>query len=98
MVPIRVGDQVYRDIDAERAGELERLEIPPERDPFPVFPESRFIDRLEAEKHGLQPETLPQPKHLLVPQQNIASGLEVIALADAGAGNRLADFHPVLVV
>src|SRR5260370_31826697 len=98
MVPIRVGDQVDRDIDAERAGEFDCLEIAAERDAFAVFPKPLFVNRLEAEKHGLEPEPLPKAEHFLVAQQDIAPGLEVIALADAGAGDRLADLHSVPLV
>src|SRR6516164_1824363 len=98
VVPAGVGDQVYRDIDAERAGEFDSLEIAAERNPFAVFPQPLLVDGFEAEKHGFEPEPLPQAERLLVAQQHVAASFQVISLADTGAGDRLADLHPMALM
>ena len=46
----------------------------------------------------MQPERLPVTKCLLVAQQHVAAGFEIIALLDAGAGDRLAELHRVALV
>ena len=51
VVPIGIDDQIDRELDAERAGEFERLEIAPERHPLAVFEQALFVDRFEAEEH-----------------------------------------------
>src|SRR6516162_5463249 len=76
-VPVRIGDQVDRYHDPERAGEFERL---------------------EADEHVFETELSPEAEHLLVAQQHVAAGLEVILLADAGPDDRLADRHPVALL
>ena len=43
-----------------------------------------------------RPSSLPEAEHLLVAQQHVAAGLEVVLLADAAPGDRLADRHAVL--
>jgi hypothetical protein len=98
MVPIRISDQVDRDIDAERAGELHRLEIAVERHALTEFAQPLFVDRLEAEKHRLEADALPQAEYLSVPLQHVAAGLEVVPLADAGPDDRLGDLHAVALV
>src|SRR5215471_1329258 len=95
VVPVRVGDQIDRDIDPERAGEFDRLEIAVDRDALAEFAQPLLVDRLEAEEHRFEPEALPQPEDVLVPQQHVAARLEIIPLADAGPGDRLADLHPM---
>ena len=81
-------------IPSERAI-FERLEIAAERDPLAMFAQALFVDRLEADEHVFEPELSPEAKYLLVAQQHIAAGLEVVFLADAGADDRLADLHAV---
>src|SRR4029077_9451269 len=98
MVPIGVGDQIDRDMHAERAGEFEGLEIAAERHALAVLLEAVFVDRLEAEKHVGHSELLPEPEYLLVAQQNIAAGLQVIAFLDAGPRHRLAELHAVALL
>src|SRR6516162_3236507 len=97
-VPVRIGDQVDRYHDPERAGEFERLEIAAERDPFAVPAQAFFVERLEADEHVFETELSPEAEHLLVAQQHVAAGLEVILLADAGPDDRLADRHPVALL
>ena len=41
---------------------------------------------------------LPEAKHLLVAQQHVAARFEIVVLLDAGAGDRLADLHAVLLL
>ena len=43
-----------------------------------------------------KPERLPEPEDLLVAQQHVAAGLQVVLLLDPAAGDRLADRHAVL--
>src|SRR5262249_49908753 len=95
MVPIRVGDQVYRDVDAERAGKFDGFEIAAERDAFAEFPKPLLVDRFETEKHRDEAEPLPQAERFFVAQQHIAASLQVIPLADAGASDCLTDFQTV---
>src|SRR5204863_8978375 len=93
-----VGDQVARDMDPERAGEFERREIAAERHPLAIFEEALLVERLETEKHVSHAELLPEAEHLLVAQQNVAAGLQVVALLDAGAGDGLAQRHAVALL
>src|SRR5436305_2082550 len=93
-VPVRVGDQVDRDVDAERASEFERLEIEPERHALAVFLQPVFVDGFEPEEYVGHPESLPEPEYLLIAQQNVAAGFQVIALLYAGPGDCLAKRHP----
>src|SRR4051812_21114789 len=79
-VPVRVGDQVDRDVDAERASEFERLEIEPERHALAAFLQPVFVDGFEPEEYVGHPESLPEPEYLLIAQQNVAAGFQVIAL------------------
>src|SRR5262249_55468947 len=91
----RIGDQVDRDHDPERAGEFEGLEIAAQRDPFAMLAQTLFVNRLEADEHVFEAEFPPETEHLLVAQQHVAAGFEVILLADAGADDRFAEFHAV---
>src|SRR5215468_12243919 len=95
VVPVRIGDQVDRDHDPERAGKFERLEIAAERDPFAMLAQTLFVNRFEANEHVFEAEFFPEAEHLLVAQQYVAAGFEVIFLANAGADDRLAEFHAV---
>src|SRR5439155_12058607 len=97
-VPIGIDDQVDRQMDPKRAGKFERLEIAAQRHALAVLEEALLVDRFEAEEHVGEAEPLPEAKHLLVAQQHVAAGVQVIALADAGAGDRLAELHAVPLV
>ena len=44
-------------------------------------------------KDVLEAEGLPEAEYLLVAEQYVAAGFEVVALFDAGAGDRLAELH-----
>src|SRR5438132_3934931 len=60
-----------------------------------MLAQSLFVDRLEADEHVFKTELFPKAKRLLVAQQHVAAGLEIVFLTDAGADDRLADLHPV---
>src|SRR3984893_16649383 len=60
-----------------------------------MLAQSLFVDRLDADEHVFETDFCPEAKHLLVAQQHVAAGLEIVFLTDAGADNRLADLHPV---
>src|SRR5208282_3136849 len=94
-VPFGIGNQIDQNVDPERAGELQRLEIAAEGDPLAEFLQPLLIDRFDAEKHIFEAEFFPETKDFLVAQQDVAAGLEVILLLDAGPGDRLTDRHPV---
>src|SRR5260221_14037590 len=85
-------------MDPQRAGEFERLEIASERHALPVFLQPVFVERLQPEEHVGDPELSPEAEYLLVAQQNVAAGLQVVALLDAGSGNRFAQLHAVPLV
>ena len=63
--------------------------------PLAEFLQPLFIDRFDPEKHVFEAELLPETKDILVPQQHVAAGFEVILFLDAGAGDRLTDRHRV---
>ena len=44
-----------------------------------------FVDRLEPEEHVLQAEPLPEAEDVLVAQQHVAAGLQVVLLVDPAA-------------
>src|SRR6516164_362762 len=60
-----------------------------------MLAQTLFVDRLEADEHVFEAELSPEAEHLLVAQQHVAAGLEVVLLADAGADDRLSDLHPM---
>src|SRR5262245_5971048 len=98
LVPVRIGDDVDRDVDAQRARKFQRLEIAPERDTLAVLAQALLVDRLDAEEDVGEADLLPELEHLLVPQQHVAAGLQIELLADALAGDRLADREAVLLL
>ena len=61
-----------------------------------ILAQALLVDRLEAEEHVFEAERLPELEHLLVAQQHVAARLEVVFLADAFPGDRLADGEAVL--
>ena len=60
-----------------------------------MLAQSLFVDRLEADEHVFEPELSPESKYVLVAQQHVAAGLEIIFLTDAGADDRFGDLHAV---
>src|SRR5215467_5804382 len=95
-VPFRIGDQVDRDLDAERARELEGLEGVAERDPLAVLAQALLVDGLEPEEHVREAQARPHAEHVLVAEQHVAARLEVVLLADPAARDGLADLQAVL--
>jgi hypothetical protein len=79
-------------------GELQRLEIAPERDALAELPQSVLVDRLDAEKDVGDAELLPELEHFLVAKQHVAARFQIEVLADALAGDRLANRKTVLVL
>ncbi len=79
----------------KRAGELQRLEIAPERDALAKLLQAILVDRLNAEKDVCEPDRLPELEHFLVPEQHVAARFQIEFLADALAGDRLADGEAV---
>src|SRR5207244_12789937 len=65
-VPVGVGDQVDRDLDAERTGELQGLEGVAERDPLAVLAQALLVDRIETEVRVLLTQASPHPDNVLV--------------------------------
>ncbi len=58
-VPIRIGDQVDRDGEAERARIFERRKIAAEGSALPVFLEAFLVDRLDAEEQIFDAKLAP---------------------------------------
>src|SRR5271154_392178 len=98
VVPVGIGDQIDRDDQTERPGEFQRLETAAERHALAVSLQTLLVDRLEADEDVLQAEGLPEAKYLLVAEQYVAAGFEVVGLFDAGAGDRIAKFHCVALM
>src|SRR5262249_57199438 len=95
-VPARIGNDVDGDVDVDRARELEGLEVLGEAHPLAELAEALLVDRLDAEEHDLEAELGPELEDLLVAKEDVAAGLDVVALLDAPARDRLADRHAVL--
>src|SRR5271170_4433647 len=98
VVPVGIGDQIDRDDQTERPSEFQRLETAAERHALAVSLQTLLVDRLEADEDVLQAEGLPEAKYLLVAEQYVAAGFEVVALFDPGAGDRLAELHRVALM
>src|SRR5439155_25429006 len=79
----------------ERARELEGFERVAERDPLAVLAQPFLVDGLEPEEHVLQAQTGPQAEHVLVAEQHVAPGLEVVLLANPAARDGLTDLEAV---
>src|SRR5439155_23600127 len=50
------------------------------------------------EEHVRDAKLFPEAEHLLVAQQHIAAGFEVVALPDAGARDSIAQLHAVTLL
>ena len=66
-----------------------------ERDPLAVLAKPFLVDGLEPEEHVLQAQTGPQAEHVLVAEQHVAPGLEVVLLANPAARDGLTDLEAV---
>src|ERR1700730_1611235 len=77
LIPIRIGDDVDGDADAERTGELKRLEILAERNALAKFLQAVFVNGLDAEKELGEPELLPELKNFLVTNEHVAARFQI---------------------
>ena len=78
-----VGDDVDGDREPERAGDLQRAQVLVEGDPLAVGLEGVLVEGLDPEEHVVEAEPLPAREQLLVLDQHVAAGLQVVLLADA---------------
>src|SRR5262249_45612933 len=69
-----------------------------QRDAFAIFLQTLLVDGLDAEEHVFDAELLPELEHVLVAQQNVAAGLQVVFLLDSLAGDRLADGETMAIL
>lgn len=90
-VPVRIGDNIDRDLDAERSRALQGLEVLAKADTLAVKLEAFFVDGLDAEEHVTHPERLPVLEEIHIAQEHIAARLEVILFLDAAPRDRLPD-------
>src|SRR5206468_6179074 len=95
-VPVGIGDQVDRDHDAERARELEGFERAAEGDPLAILAQPLLVDGFEPQEHVAQPQAGPELEDIPIAQQHVASGLQIVLLADSAARDGLADLEAVL--
>src|SRR5882724_12701235 len=58
--------------------------------------QSLLVDRLEPKEHILETQAGPQPEDVLVAQQHVASGLEIVLLANPAARDGVCDLEAVL--
>jgi hypothetical protein len=98
LVPAGVRDEVDGDVDAEPAGDPQRLEVLVRRRPLAEEVQLLAVERLEAEEHVLQAEVRPPPEHFAVADEHVAAGLQVVAFPDAPALDLVGDGHAVLGV
>ena len=61
-----------------------------------MHPESFLIDRLHTQKHVLESKRLPEPEHLLIAQQDIATCLHVVLFFYPSSRNSFTDFESLL--
>ena len=96
LVPVRVGDDVEGNGEAELARDLERLEVLVGSHPLPQQLEPLLVERLHAEEHVVQAEPTPVREDLLVLDEDIAARLEVVLLPDPATLDLAADGEAVL--
>ena len=85
LVPVRVGDDVDGHAQPHGPGHFQRLVVDLRRGPLAERLQPVLVQRLQAEEHVVQPEPPPAPEHLLVAEQHVAAGFQVVLLADAAA-------------
>src|SRR5262249_16063666 len=91
LVPVRLCDNVDRHADLKRASELQRLEIASKRNAFAKLSQAFLVDCFDAEKNLSEAELLPEFKHLLVAEQDVAACFQIESLADSLSRDRLTD-------
>ncbi|CAM3089590.1 hypothetical protein STAL104432_13155 [Streptomyces albus] len=82
LVPARIDDQVDRHADAQPACRLQCLEVLVRADALAELVQPVGVERLHAEEHVAQPQPGPAFEDLLVAQQHVRAGLQVVLLAD----------------
>src|SRR5262249_40033267 len=65
LVPVRVGDDIDCHIDAQRAGELQRLEVAPEGDAFAELSQAILVECVNADKDVRESDLLPELEDLV---------------------------------
>src|SRR4029077_6997232 len=95
-IPGGVGNQIDGHGHPQRAGKLERIEVLAKSYPLAKLFQAFLVNGLDTQKHVLEPNIPPELENLLVAQEDVASGFQVILLLDAAFGDHLADAHPVL--
>ena len=83
-------------VQPEATGDLEGLPVLVGRRPLAQALEPFLVERLDPEEHVVQPQSLPVREHLLVLDQDVAAGLEVVLLLDSAALDLPADGEAVL--
>src|SRR5262249_31447907 len=96
LVPIRIGNDVDRHVDTQRAGELDGLEISTQGDALAELAQAVGVDRPKAQKDGFETGRLPELEGLLVAQKTVAARLEIDLLANASFRDRLTDGQAML--
>src|SRR5437879_4488690 len=96
LVPVAVGDDVHGDGEPDLARDLEGLEVLAGRDALAMELEGLFVERLQPEEHVVEPQLLPVGEELLVLDQHVAPGLEVVLLPHARTLELLSDAESVL--
>jgi hypothetical protein len=87
LVPVRVGDDVDGHAHPHGPGQLKRLVVYLGRGLLAERPQSFLIERLQAKEHVVQAEPPPAPEYLLVLDQHVGAGLEVVLLLDLTAAS-----------
>src|SRR5262245_8600326 len=90
LIPVRVGDDIDCHIDAQRAGELQRLEVAPKRDAFAELAQAILIECLNADKDVRESDLLPELEDILASKQHVAAGVQPEVLTDSLVADRSA--------
>src|SRR6185312_4210228 len=94
-VPVGIGDDVDRDIDAERAGEFQRLHITAQRGALAIEAQPLFIQGFDTEEHVLEADRFPPAKDIAVAQQNVAARFQIVPLLDARSRHGIGNGKPM---
>jgi hypothetical protein len=85
LVPVRIGDDVDRHAQPHGAGYLKRLVVDLGGAALAELPQALLIECLKAEEHVVESKPPPATEHLLVADEDVAAGFQVVLLADAAA-------------
>src|SRR5439155_917700 len=98
LVPVGVGDDVDGHGEVQLARDLERLEVLARRHALAMGLQPFLVERLQAEEHVAEAETLPVLEDLAVLDEHVAARLQVVLLLDPAPLDLLADAEAVLRV